>query len=304
MKKLLLKLFLLLGLLLLLDVASGVVFEKLQQRAIGGDTRRNNYINNEMKEDLVFLGSSRCLNHYDPRVFEDELGLSAYNGGMLGNGIILMYPRFRMVTERYAPKAIVYEVTELYDLFESDNSGYLRWSKPFYHRNGVDSVFWAVDPLEQVKMRSSLYQYNSFFLQFLGDNISPKQSDIKGFRPLEGVMDYEPLKIKSEEIVRYDSLKISYMRRMAEECQRKNIRLVYVLSPTYKAEASNVYEPAFDLAREYGVVVLNHKTDERFIHNRNFYADNGHMNGDGAAAYSAVIARELKDILDVKKDDP
>ena len=59
-------------------------------------------------------------------MISDSLGVSCYNAGESGCGIILAYGRLLMILERYTPKAIIYEVTPDFDYLDGkDNHKYL-----------------------------------------------------------------------------------------------------------------------------------------------------------------------------------
>lgn len=293
MKKFGIKLILFLSIAFILDRIIGFSLAQLQQHAVGGETARSNYINDRMVANIVFLGSSRCQYHYDPKIFEQILGFSAYNAGTSGNGIILMYPRFKLITNRYSPKVIIYELTEEYDLLIGDNEKYLRWLRPFYDRKGIDSIFTDVDPITNLKMHSKLFQYNSFPFLFFSDFLNPKSSNIKGFSPLIGELSYNPEYI-SKTNVQYDSLKLRYLTQLIHDCEKKSIKLFFSISPRYNANNIGNYKPIIDIAQKREVPILNFETDTSFIHRKELFFDKMHLNALGAKIYSEKVAIEIK----------
>lgn len=180
------------------DSIIGWCFDFLSANNKGGETGRNCYIFNNTKEDILAMGSSRCSHHYIPKIISDSTGLSCYNCGYDGNGIIMQYAVWKMVSKRYYPKYIIYDVTPGFDIYtEQDNRKYLDKLKPFYYSNPeIDSVFWSVDKKERLKMISHSYQYNSNWLAIIGDCIYPiYQAGENGFLPLYGSMKSRPKKI-------------------------------------------------------------------------------------------------------------
>ncbi len=298
MKKFLVKLGIFALLVVGCDALCGFTFQYLLSHAKGGDYGRNNYMHNDMDEDVVLFGSSRCIHHYDPRIIEDSLALSCYNCGTDGNGIILFYARFRMITERYKPRCIVYDVQTSFDLLSgTPDNKYLNWLRPYYSRPAVDSLFWDIDYMERFKMISSAYQYNSKLLQMISDNIHPLQSDICGYRPVDRVMEYESVPNEKTVEYHYDPVKLKYMERLAKECRLQKIKLVFAISPLYGCVSDNVYTPLFSIADKYDVPVLNHYCDTSFVNNRRLFYDSVHMNRSGATKYSKLIAGELKSLF-------
>ena len=85
----------------------------------------------ESKEDVILMGSSRASHHYVTQIITDSLGLICFNAGQDGNGIIMQYGRWKMISERYAPKVLIYDITPVFDLMENDNMTYIDHLKPF-----------------------------------------------------------------------------------------------------------------------------------------------------------------------------
>lgn len=296
MKRFFIHIFIFFALLFCLDKGFGYAFEYLQSHAVGGDTGRNNYICNETDEEVLVFGSSRAIHHYDSRIIEDSLGMSCYNCGNDGNGIVLLYGRYRMIAERYTPKVILYDVCTSFDLLAGDNHRYLDWLRPYYHREGIDSIFISVDRNERYKMLSSMYQYNSKILQLVSDNVAPMQEDIKGYRPIRKTMPYEPEAAEENHVYEYDSLKLHYLEQLIKECQGKT-RLIFFASPLYHASDAVVYEPLKKLCEKYDVPFWNYYTDGEFVNTKDYFSDTSHLNETGATAYTKRIVGRIKTLL-------
>ena len=109
MKKFILHILVFFAIVTAVDYVAGKVFRYIQIKA-GGRTGAEWYACKEMKEDIIIMGSSRAIHHYVPRIIADSLGMSCFNAGQDGNGIILQYGRWKMISERYTPKLIIYDV--------------------------------------------------------------------------------------------------------------------------------------------------------------------------------------------------
>lgn len=155
MKRFFVKIIIFGVLVLAIDMAVGLIFPMLVSNAKGGDNKRNNYICNDTKEDILVFGSSRAIHHYNPEMISDSTGMTCYNCGQDGNGIILNHARLKIITERYAPKYIIYDVTPGFDLLAGDdNHKYLGMLRAYYDRNGIPGIFESVDQTEKYKMQS------------------------------------------------------------------------------------------------------------------------------------------------------
>lgn len=191
MKRFIIKIALFFALILIADIALGGALGYLANHSKGGFTQRDAYICNRLETEFLLMGSSRCVRHYNPQIITDSLGLSCYNTGQNGNGIILSYGRLRMIDERQKPKVVVYDINPEFDLFMGDdNHRYLTWLKQHYDREGVDEIFESVDKTEKYKMYSQMYRYNSRIIELLTDYLHPiSNARSDGFSPLKGKID-------------------------------------------------------------------------------------------------------------------
>lgn len=300
MKKFIILLFALFAILAGIDIATGLVFDKLTLSAKRGYTGRNEFIADKLHDPMLVFGSSRSVHHYDPQVLADSLGVPCYNCGQDGMGIITFYGRFKLLTARYTPRLIIYDVTTDFDLRRNDNVTYLTWLKPYYNRPGIDSIFWHVEPTERVKMLSNMFRYNGKALQIITDNKPGDDNDdaLKGFVPLDGIMTYDKEEDATKTQVDFDPVKLYYISRLVKDCSAKGIRLVFAISPLYNSvKQPDAYLADFlTLARKQNVPVINHYYDTRFATNKNLFQDTYHMNRSGAEIYTSILAHEIKQL--------
>lgn len=302
MKNFISKIILFLAGLVILDIFVGIGARFLIAHAKGGDTGLNHYICHQMKEECIIFGSSRGMHHYDPNIITDSLGMSCWNCSLDGNGIILMYGRYKMLSARYTPKVLIYDVCTSFDLKAGDDHKYLGELRYDYDEPSIDSIFWSVDNTERYKMMSNCYRYNSRWLQLISDNIHPLQNDSKGYRPMDKKMVYKPKKNadqeeNSKESNQYDSLKLNYLKKLAVACKIKGTKLIFAISPQYDTHEDAIYNPLKEICREYNIPLINHYCDEEFVNNANLFYDSVHMNRIGATKYTKKFVGEMKKYL-------
>ena len=298
MRRFVYKVLLFMAAIVVVDFCFGFGARYIQAHAKGGATERNQYVNKKMDADMVFFGSSRCVHHYVPKIFEDSLHVSCYNAGSDGNGIISQYARLKMMLSRYTPKIIVYDVNANFDLLVGDNTKYLSDLRTYCDEPGVDSVIYSVDSNERFKLKSMMYRYNSIWLQMLSDNIRPLSSDEKGFVGVNRIMKQKPANAKkSYKVVQYDSLKLYYLESFITECKKNGIRLTFSFSPMYAIGDQTVFGPIKVLATKYRIPILDHYKDRRFTSRADYFYDSVHMNKTGAYAFSSLIANEISSII-------
>ena len=147
MKTFLLKIGLLIGIVAAVDIVLGYSLEYVTNHITVGGQGRDNYIADHAEEDILVFGSSRAVHHYNPDIIEDSLGLSCYNCGDDGSGIVLAYGRLLMLQERHQPKVVIYDVNPSFDLEVNDNHKYLGWLKSHYDREVIKPIFYAIDKI-------------------------------------------------------------------------------------------------------------------------------------------------------------
>lgn len=297
MKEFLLKIFIFFIVVVGIDVAMGKLMAYLADNAKGGFTARDNYICNKMQTDLLLCGSSHCVRHYNPKLFEEAFGISCYNSGQQGNGIILLYGRLLLINRRQKPKKVIYDVTPAFDLLKGDdNHRYLSWLKSYYDEDGIADIFESIDKTEKLKMFSQMYRYNSRIIEILVDYFSPISSSREdGFSPLEGEMNL--LKIKSDTQkddtdYSFDPLKIEYLNKFISEIGEDNI--IFVVSPSWYGLDTKQLEPIKNICEEKGILLVDFSNDPKYVHQNRYFKDGNHLNAKGANEFTRDLITKLK----------
>ena len=308
MKKYLLKVALFFALIAVIDIASVYVFRFLTTRAKYGETYKNNYIANISKDDVIILGSSHAARHYVPSVLQDSLGLSCYNCGEPGCGIIPAYARYKMIAERKKPLLVIYEATPGYDYFVSDDySKYLGRIRQYSDNNTVAEMYETLgDELEPLRLMSGLYRNNSKIAQNIMDLVVPSK-DNRGYDPLYGKLTKEAVEnrketqverdIKSREI---DSLKLTYVERLFADAKNDNVSIICFVSPSFTprvVDRNNDYLPIIELCKKYNVPYVDNNNYEGITGEMELFQDFGHLNDKGAKKYTASIIPIIRDFI-------
>lgn len=303
MKKFLLKVALFFVLVAVLDVICGWGFDILRSKARGGQTHKNEYIAKECVDDILILGSSKADHHYVPSVFEDSLGLTCYNAGEMGCGIIPAYIRFQMVSNRKKPRLVLYEVTPTYDYLETDSyTHYLGAMRQYADRKDVRKVYLDFsDGLERFRLLSNMYCNNSKVLMNLKD-VFAKPDIWKGYEPLNGKINPNKVsknvsdEIKTDKPI--DSLKYAYFEKLILETNRDEIPLVFIISPQFNNNTRSwEYEPAFELGHKYNIPIIDNRNCKIFVKHSDYFQDGTHLNHEGAVAFSQYVVNQIRDLI-------
>lgn len=297
MKKYLLQIALFFAIVAVVDFAAGKLFRYVQANRAGGRTGAEWYACRESNEDIIIMGSSRASHHYVPQILTDSLGMSYFNAGQDGNGIILQYGRWKMITERYAPKVLIYDVTPSFDLQENDNMAYVDRLKPFCDDSEVKDYVADIFPIERWKLYSQMYRYNYKFLEMLSDCAKTKDDKLNGYIPLYGQIRKEVVEEASNAKVKpieFDETKLQYLECLAQECQARNTQLIFVVSPYFKGGSYNEesFSPISELAAKYGLSFY-YLNDSEFTDDPNLFKDSYHLNDEGAKTFTEEILHRI-----------
>lgn len=284
-----------------IDVLCGWGFDKLRNYARGGQTYKNEYVSKYCKDDIIILGSSKADHHYVPSVIQDSLGLSCYNAGEMGCGIVPAYIRYKQIERHHKPIMVIYEVTPKYDYLEDGGySNYLGTVRQYTYDKVVREVYLDFsDKLEGLRLVSGMYRNNSKLVTNIKDIIRPAQHD-NGYEPLYGKMSPMQSNVLSNNSPRshgdsVDSLKLKYVEKLIQETNIDGVKLVFMVSPTFvKGELSQDYAEVIKLCEQYSVPFVNNIILDGISGNSELFQDGTHLNHKGAVAYSRVIVPQLR----------
>ena len=280
--------------IIVLDVLFGYACQYMNNHSKGGGVKSRYYVCKESHEKVLVFGSSRAKHHYVPDIIEDSLGLSCYNTGEDGNGIIFCYGVLKMITQRYKPRLIIYDVS-FFDIYKDDNMKYVDLLKPYYYEAGIDSIFWSVNPKTQLMMHSSLYRFNTTCLRIIGDFFHPVSITPKGYLPLTKVMDYEPQEDNVQEQREIDCLKLQYFERFIQCASENNIRIVFCVSPLYRSsKMESSYQPIRNICKKYGLPFIFNASVPEISTEKEYFYDRTHMNDRGARLFTQIFLKEMK----------
>lgn len=299
MKRYILNIVLFFAIVAVCDFCFGFVCDYMQNHPKGGETKQLNDLMLHDCHDVLFMGSSRAYHHYDPDVFEKELGLECYNAGFDGSGVILAYPILHIILDRCKPKLVVYEITAGFDIVKNssddNNLRYIARLKPYHHIPIVRDVMWSVSKKSYLLLQSGLFRYNSEFLTIAINSLQTRQMEHKGYLPLEGTYKsknthHTPL---NEE---YDGIKLHWLEQLANIKNEHNVNMVWVMSPIYDSynEKQNLYAVAKELAANYNIPFFDHYIESDFVGRSELFKDATHLNATGAKLFSQKLSYELK----------
>lgn len=300
MRRFIVKILILFISLFAIDQVAGLIFKNWLGNVTTGSLGKDNYICDHCTENILIFGSSRAEYHYNAKIIEDSLGLTAYNCGASGYGIIQSYGRLRMLTERYHPKLIIMEITPEFDLVDyKNNLKDLGVLKKHYDRNCIKEIFERVDSTEKFKMVSYFYRYNSNFAHnplrlFKSSPFTKNALGIQGFRAKHNELDKMKIGEKKEiDDFKLDGLKLFYLKKFVETAKSFS-QIVFVVSPYWQGRDPEIFNSAKQLADSLKIPFLDYSNNPKYFHKDKYFADGVHLNARGADEFTRDLIIELR----------
>lgn len=282
----------------LIDLGVGLAGDYLRTHAKGGRTKALEDLVSKDTHDVLILGSSRALHHYDTPFLSDTLGLDVYNAGQKGHGIIFADGILEMALKHGKPRLVLVDIEPAFDLYVSpeDQAGkrYISLLKSYYRDPDVGNILKDVSREEWIKAHSGMFRYNTGFLTLLADYLVKKETPRGGYVPLHGVMTQEPSAPGSPQQTP-DSLKLKYLRRVVTLSRSAGVPLVFAASPKYASQDD--FTPLKALCEAEGVPFLDYHDYPPIVRHRALFQEEVHLNADGARAYSRLIANDIRALL-------
>lgn len=297
MKKFLLYIMLFFGIVVAVDFGLGYACEWLQNHAKGGSMKSIRQTAMNQEADIVIMGSSRAHHHYVPSVISDVTGMTAYNGGVDGNGIVLMSGLYDLMVERYTPKIIIYDVQPSFDINvyagDGNNTRYIGGLRPYCQNPQVMEIICRVDPSERYKDLSALFRYNGKIVDLLKDQLVVSDYTVDGYAPMQGEMKKKPEVEAQESIPCQDTLKLNMMEEFIARLSQTGTRLIVVASPRYGASSSEAFNHIKNICGSYGVEFWDYYAAPEF-QKMEFFKESMHLNDKGARFFSRYLSNRLK----------
>lgn len=292
MKKFIVKFILFAILVLVLDVTFGLICGYMYRNAKGGTTKALNHLIQDCDLDILVMGSSRAHCHYDDKMIEDSLGLSCYNTGVEGNGIIMMYGLYKLMEHK--PRIVLYDVEPSFDIYEysddRNNTRYISTLK-FYNTEEVRDIIRQIDPSLAYKNLCSFYRYNTKFITVAKDYFVTSPVKSYGYEPAFGEMTKEPVATENKEL-KIDSTKYHFFERFINETKKDGVQLFVIASPKYGYDGVTL-RPVKDLCKMNDVPFYDYSNEESF-QKIELFKEPMHMNKKGAFIYTDSIINMLR----------
>jgi len=285
------------SILFVADLAIGKGVRHLYFEAKAGFDYHLVYAMDSTEADMIILGSSRACRHYVPGIFEDSLNMTCFNTGLDGNYFFNNYAVYRAIAERYSPKIVLLDLNP--DMIYPGRESYdqLASHLPFYKNHSeIRNIIDLRSKHEKLKLISKIYPFNSTLLRIAKGIVKTEDiNELKGYTPLFGNLpETTSLSYLNRKQPEIDTTRTRLLGEMADDCNRRDIKLILVQSPMYIEVDQEASIRVIDsISARRGVPFWNYVNDTVFLKTK-YFRDESHLNDMGAHEFTKVIASRIK----------
>jgi len=315
MKRFLLKILIFSALLWVLGFAyQSIIDEGLKEQITDGNVGWINIYNQQINQDVVILGSSRAWVQLNPKIIEDEAGLSCFNLGLDGARFQMQKTRWKtLLAEGNKPKLIIqvvdyFALNPRINLYKKERfMPYLNdWNmyEPLTH---IDSSIWMDRYLPPMRYHGydklQSIGWKNYFDLPLGDKEKPWHRRYNGFLGTKDSIKVEPTYLDEKQFESYvNEKKIEFGREalseMIEAFQQEEIPVILLNLPIYHRLRNSIVgrdlstELFQDVADEYQLEFWD-MSEDSLGDNMDLFADPLHMNLAGANLITSQVSKRI-----------
>lgn len=301
-----LKCIVFIALLLLVDLGMGKLFVLAKDFALSNHPDdmwlKSSYVIEDVKSDILIIGSSTAAHNYNPQLIEEGTGLSTYNGGQDGCFFLYNACTINSLLERYHPRVMVWDLNPhgLLDSDGGDEYQNMRYLSYYYDDDRIVKDY--IDSREsKIKYLFHIngYKYNSHFIYTFYPLIHYSSSQ-KGYTPLYSDDDKVIEKKEMTWDGRWVEKEIQELKKTVDCCKEKGVKLIVVTSPYY-AQFDNKVERYCDefsiLLKDNDVQYINLLYMEPFINDPTLFRDRDHLNVEGSNLMTEILIDRINTVI-------
>lgn len=257
---------------------------------------KSNASETRIKADVLIIGSSRAAHHYNSKIMQEALGMSVYNAGSDGMGLMYGSCILNSTLKRCKPKIVILELSDAILVGDYKTSVPLNvfYNDDAYIKKTINSVDGKT---MNVKMMVNMFRFNKLFAKFAEAFISPLD-DKSGYEPLPPNNSILKPEIKPYCISRsdIDTLALSRLYDVMKWSRDYGFRLIIVDSPTLLINQYN-YSELKKICKKEKIVCIDNSNVDSFLNNTGFFIDPVHLNQIGADVYTNYFIKQIKNII-------
>lgn len=282
------------------------------------------FLKNAKEYDVLFLGDSQVRHGIFPLELYHKYGFASYDLASGNSRVPVTYWKMINALDYVTPKLIVLSLTDI----DQPELTYTKGEWLHVAFNGFPMTINKAKAIldltnQEGKDRNGvayrdigkelffpLIKYHSRWSSLTERDFHPKYDKLKGSEPFVHVSDpHHAFQLaEPDDCLPEEGYGFVYLRKIIEECQRRNIPLVLNQPPYPTSEhAHRGANTAERIAEEYGVPMLNFLDMNSVV---DYYIDCGdpgsHLNASGAQKLTDYLGQYIKEHYDIpdRREDP
>ncbi|SEA73167.1 hypothetical protein SAMN05216462_2378 [Xylanibacter ruminicola] len=286
-------------------VADIFLSQRLRQSNIIEFQAWNNIYNQELRNDVVIMGSSRAFVHFNPRIIDSVLNVNSYNLGYNASRVNRQVERYYAYCriQNWEPNTIIYSID--YGTIAGITTNFEK--EQFYPYFFTDrELMEAFDKYQHFSLLDKyvpFWRYCTCFLDFhvydVLTNPEEKEPFYKGFK--NNRMKYE-----DDLVLSGDSLEFTYteealtiFKAYIQDMHVKGKNVIFVYSPVcteflqkFKG-IGRMYQIYGEIAADYNIPILDY-THESICNDTLYFYNAAHLNKRGADIFTLQLSNDIK----------
>lgn len=250
--------------------------------------------------DVLFLGTSHVTTEIYPMELWREYGITSYNISGYGHPMALSYWMMMNTLDYADPKVVVVDCYVMEsDAMVINDQKFMHFSLdsiPF-SATKVRAVFDIFDDFDsRAEYLWSFSLYHDRWDELKRDDFEVEYGQTRGAIFEVGLSEPDEFMIKDVEAEPINSVGVTYLRKIIEECQDRNIEVVLTFLPfPAQEDQQKVAAYAGEIAREYGVDYLNFLQMDVVDYETDCFDSYSHLNVAGGQKITSFMGGYLRD---------
>jgi hypothetical protein len=270
----------------------------------------NRIVNGRINAAILVSGSSRALNHFDPRVIHDRTGLTTYNIGINGSQTDMQLAVLKTYLKHNAKPSLLVQSLDSFTFVTSRGGVWFPGQYlPYLKEDAIYQALSAVEPDTWKARYLPLYGYavqdmNFTWLTGLAGlaGRNPREDRYFGFEPREAHWTNDFARFKAEKRAgvefKIEPQGVRDFEALMGLCKELGIPVLLVYSPVYyemqdlEVNRDEIFGRFKDVARRYGAALWDYRRSP-ISFRMGYFVNSQHLNAEGAAVFSTEFGDAL-----------
>lgn len=251
-------------------------------------------------EDIIVIGNSAAVCHFDAERMEKTLGMTCFNGGTLGSSLKFNMIVLKGLLHHHHPRLVILALNPWN--FTGDTMGETSLQLPYYYGRAGEEFDREID--EEYPLRSKFLALNiartdrNLFRRLLYKSGAVTYPYAKGYQPILG-KGRHIIECKYDTVILPDNEARRDIQKIVAATRKHNVPLLITIIPNRLSgpEIDELVKEMYSYADGKSVFVRNDTKLSPVAGNPDLFFDHTHMIREGAEIYTDSICRFIPTIL-------